>query len=173
MRIDTMDIFGGIFGQIFLAGIVFLSAVFIGGTLGFIAEVIGYMDLSNIGSGYVWSEVFRDGPIYFLFQLEWLMVKVIMLVITILFAMFGESLSLKLWGTLCITESLCVMLALNHDIPFSESMGAWIAWVILGIMTITGLWLIQRARNNWWALQMEELKAENAMARLEREIQEQ
>jgi hypothetical protein len=170
MQLDLEDILAGTVGRILVKLFLFVSAVWVGCSLGALALVAGRCGTSWYNAlgwlGNVWAS-----PLL-LFSV-WLLPNIVVLGGGIGYFMLSDNTGYKAWGVVVALESFFVMAGWSMDLYTAWPITiAWISWLVLLGMVETGIWLVRQMQTNRWARELAVLNMENAYRRAEREAAE-
>ncbi len=170
MQLDPEDILAGTFGRIVVQVFLFVSAVWVGCSLGALALVVGacistsYHALGGLASVLI-------SPL--LLCSAWLIPNIVVLGGGMGYFLISENAGFKAWGVVVAFESFFVMAGWSMDLQTAWPITmAWLAWLVLLGMVETGVWLIRQMLTNRWARELAVLNMENARRRAERDADE-
>ena len=166
MKIDFGDVFASGIGWLVKQLLLFLASIWLGCTMGGAALAAG-----RLSKG--WS---FDGDLLLyspaLLLSIWIIPNVCFLGASIYWFVRNETNTLLACGILAGVEALICVAGrtgwLYGWLPLSI---AWVTCVVLIVMMATGLWFLRQWQLNRWAMELEGLKAENAMRRAELKAQ--
>jgi hypothetical protein len=84
---------------------------------------------------------------------------------------YPESTGIRTWVSIVVVEALFAMVEASGNgwrNPWAL-LAAWAAWLLFIGMACVGFWFLHQWQINRWAIQLEELKTENAIRRMEAE----
>ena len=162
MKIDFGDIFASGIGWLVKQLLLFLASIWLGCTIGGAALAAGRLSRG-------WS---FDGDLLLyspaLLLSLWIIPNVCFLGASIYWFVRSETNTPLACGILAGVEALFCVAGragrISGWIPISVT---WVTCVVLIVMMATGLWFLRQWQLNRWIIELEGLKAENAMRRLE------
>ncbi|MCW1887758.1 hypothetical protein OKA04_23675 [Luteolibacter flavescens] len=162
MKIDFGDVFASGVGWLLKQLFLFVASIWLGCTMGAPA-----LNAANLADGGRFNGGMLLGSPMLLLTM-WIIPNIFFLGAAVYWFVRNESNTIVACGILAGVESLVVVAGHVKDIdgwlPLSA---AWATWIMLTGMLATGLWFLHQWQMNRWAIQIQELKAENAMRRVE------
>lgn len=169
MKIDFSDVFAGGLGLVVRQIFLFIAAVWLGCTMAAVALMAGEIADHPGAVGFIDGSDLRIllfSPLLLLTL--WLLPNLIFLgIMGCRLVIYSESTGFRTWAVLIGGEALFAMAGVTREFKHEwlPLTAAWICWLILTGMLITGLWFLHQWRMNRWAGELAALHAENAMRR--------
>lgn len=162
MKIDFGDVFASGIGWLIKQLFLFVASIWLGCTMGGAALLAG-----RLADGWSFdADLILYSPALLLTL--WLIPNVCFLGAAIYWFVRNETNTPLACGILAGVEALVAVAGktgrLHGWLPLSV---AWVTCVVLIAMMGTGLWFLRQWQINRWAIELEGLKAENAMRRAE------
>lgn len=160
MKIDFGDVFASGIGWLVKQLLLFLASIWLGCTMGAAALLAG-----RLADGWSFDgELLLYSPVLLL--TIWIIPNACFLGASMYWFVRNETNTPLACGILAGVEALICVAGktgrIHGWLPLSVT---WVTCVMLIAMLATGLWFFRQWQLNRWAIQLEELKAENAMRR--------
>jgi hypothetical protein len=161
VQIDFGDVFASGIGWLVKQLFLFVASIWLGCTMG--AAALLASGLARGGWSFD-AELLLYSPVLLL--TIWIIPNVCFLGASMYWFVRNETNTPLACGILAGVEALFSLAGraswLNGWLPQSI---AWVTCIVLIVMMATGLWFLRQWQLNRWAIELEELKAENAMRR--------
>jgi hypothetical protein len=162
VNIDFGDVFASGIGWLVKQILLFVASIWLGCTMGAAAILAGELTRGWDFDG----ELLLHSPLLLL--TIWIIPNVCFLGASIYGFVRNETNTPLACGILAAVEAVVCLAGkttwLRGWLPLSV---AWVTCVVLIAMMVTGLWFFRQWQLNRWAIELEELKAENAMRRVQ------
>lgn len=160
MKIDFGDVFASGLGWLLKQIALFVASIWLGCTMGAAALLASGI----VRSGWVFdAELLLYSPQLLL--TIWIIPNVCFLGASMYWFVRNETNTPLACGIIISVEALVSLAGKATWLSWLPQSIAWVTCVALIIMMATGLWFLRQWQLNRWAMELEELKAENAMQR--------
>jgi len=167
VKIDFGDVFASGIGLLVKQLVLFILAAWLGCSLAAAAYLAGKTVEDR---AFPWDStgLLLGSPVLLL--TVWLLPNIVFLAaFGIRTVIYSDSAGYRTWITLIAGEALFSMAMVTHEFrrEWAPLTTAWLTCLLLIGMMGTALWFLRQWHMNRWAIELEELKAENAMRRVQ------